>query len=86
MTRKPNEDHVFYRNLNRWYPAVQRGEGIYLYDTEGKAYIDGSGGAVVAALGHGLREIEAAMQAQLVNVAFAHGSQFTSPPWPWLKS
>jgi len=79
MSRKPNEDHVFYRNLNRWYPAVQRGEGIYLYDTEGKAYIDGSGGAVVAALGHGLREITEAMLAQLGNVAFAHGSQFTSP-------
>ena len=80
MSRKPNEDHVFYRNLNRWYPAVQRGRGIYLYDTEGKEYIDGSGGAVVAALGHGLREIEAAMLTQLGNVAFAHGSQFTSTP------
>ncbi|HOU77581.1 MAG TPA: aminotransferase class III-fold pyridoxal phosphate-dependent enzyme, partial [Syntrophales bacterium] len=79
MNKKPNEDHVFYRNLNRFYPAVRRGEGIYLYDTEGKAYIDGSGGAVVAALGHGLREIETAMLAQLGNVAFAHGSQFTSP-------
>ena len=80
MSRKPNEDHVFYRNLNRWYPTVQRGRGIYLFDKEGKEYIDGSGGAVVAALGHGLREIEAAMLTQLGNVAFAHGSQFTSPP------
>jgi len=79
MSRQPNDDHVFYRNLNRYYPAVQRGEGIYLYDTEGKAYIDVSGGAVVASLGHGLREIEEAMLTQLGNVAFAHGSQFTSP-------
>jgi len=72
-------DHVFYRNLNRFYPSVARGKGVYLYDTEGKAYLDGSGGAVVAALGHGLREIEEARLAQLGKVAFAHGSQFTSP-------
>jgi len=79
MKREPNQDHVFYRNLNRFYPSVQRGAGVYLYDTEGKAYLDGSGGAVVAALGHGLRDLEEAMLVQLGKVAFSHGSQFTSP-------
>lgn len=73
-------DHVFYRNLRKIYPTAVRGEGIYIYDAEGKAYIDGSGGAVVSALGHGVPEIREAMIAQLDRLAFCHGSQFTSEP------
>ena len=44
MKREPNQDHVFYRNLRKYYPSVSHGEGIYLYDTDGNRYIDGSGG------------------------------------------
>jgi len=57
MQREPNQDHVFYRNLRKFYPTVSHGEGIYLYDTDGKRYIDGSGGAAVVSIGHGVREI-----------------------------
>ena len=35
-----------------------RGEGIYIYDEEGKAYIDGSSGPMTANLGHGNKEIK----------------------------
>jgi len=45
MKRESNQDHVFYRNLRKYYPSVSHGEGIYLYDTDGNRYIDGSGGA-----------------------------------------
>ena len=47
MENKENRDHVFYRNPIKYYPTVQRGEGIYICDTDGKRYIDGTGGAVV---------------------------------------
>jgi len=36
------ETHLFYRNLRKLYPTVDRGEGIYIYDMKGKEYIDGS--------------------------------------------
>ena len=36
---------VIYRDLQRAYPTVVRGEGIYLWDSAGKRYIDGSGGS-----------------------------------------
>lgn len=78
MTDKINKDHVFYRNPTKYYPPALRGEGIYIYDDEGKAYIDGSGGAVVSAIGHGVKEIEAAMVRQLNQIDFTHGTQFTS--------
>jgi adenosylmethionine-8-amino-7-oxononanoate aminotransferase len=78
MKKKENQDHIFYRNPTKYYPTVQRGEGIYIYDTDGKRYIDGSGGAVVVSIGHGVKEIQDAMLEQTKLLSFAHGSQFTS--------
>ncbi|MGB9699936.1 MAG: aspartate aminotransferase family protein [Thermodesulfobacteriota bacterium] len=75
--KKPN-DHVFHRNLKKDYPVVDRGEGIYLIDREGKKYIDGSGGAAVVGIGHGVKEITDAMVKQAEKVSFVHSSQFTS--------
>jgi len=64
MSAKRNQDHVFYRNPNKYYPTVDRGEGVYIYDTEGKRYLDGSGGAAVVLIGHGIKEIRQAMLEQ----------------------
>lgn len=72
--------HVFYRNLLRPYPEIERAQGIYLYDREGREYIDGSAGAAVANIGHGRREIAAVLERQASTVAFVHGSRFTSRP------
>ncbi len=72
--------HVFYRKHKNVKPSVARGEGIYLWDTEGKRYIDGSGGAVVVNLGHGVKEIADAIGAQAAQVAYAHATMFTSEP------
>jgi adenosylmethionine-8-amino-7-oxononanoate aminotransferase len=71
-------DHVFYRNPRKSYPTAVRGEGVYIYDQNGKAYLDGSGGAVVVSIGHGVKEIREAMLKQVGQIAFAHGSHFTS--------
>jgi adenosylmethionine-8-amino-7-oxononanoate aminotransferase len=57
---------------------VDRGEGVYIYDKEGRQYIDGSGGAAVVNIGHGVKEIEEAMLKQASRIAFTHGTQFTS--------
>jgi adenosylmethionine-8-amino-7-oxononanoate aminotransferase len=72
------KDHVFYRNVKKFYPTAERAEGIYIYDTEGKRYLDGSAGAAVVGIGHGVREVSEAMLQQAGQVAFAHGSQFTT--------
>jgi len=77
MPRFP-EGAVFYRRLDRDYPVLVRGEGVYLYDASGKRYLDGSGGAVVVNVGHGRREVAEALGAQAALVAYAHGTQFTT--------
>lgn len=70
--------HVFYRKLTRPYPLVTHGEGVYLYDETGKRYIDGSGGALVANIGHGHKEILERMIDQMGLVGYVHGTQFTT--------
>ena len=78
MANRINDDHVFYRNPTKYYPPAVKGDGVYIYDNEGKTYIDGSGGAVVAAIGHGVQEVREAMIRQLGQIDFTHGTQFTS--------
>ncbi|MGQ9647762.1 MAG: aminotransferase class III-fold pyridoxal phosphate-dependent enzyme [Thermodesulfobacteriota bacterium] len=76
--KEPNQDSVFYRNLRKFYPTVDRGGGGYIYDTKGKECIDGSGGAAVVGIGHGVKEITEAILRQAEKISFSHGSQFTS--------
>jgi len=72
--------HVFPRHTKATVPTAARGEGCYLYDSSGKQYFDGSGGAAVSCLGHGDKEIIEAVQQQLSDLAFAHTGFFTSEP------
>ena len=70
--------HVFYRKMARNYPCIVRGEGIYLYDENGKRFLDASGGAIVVNLGHGQKEIAQAAMEQMSRAGFVHGTQFTT--------
>ena len=73
------ETRVIHRDLSRNYPTLTRGEGIYLYDTEGNRYIDGSGGsAAVTAIGHAVPEVLEAMLAQASQLAYAPTHAFTT--------
>lgn len=73
-------DYLIKPILNQHYPVAVKGEGIYLYDRDGKKYIDGSSGAVTASIGHGIREIIDAMTEQAEKVSFTYRSQFTNEP------
>lgn len=74
------DSHVFYRKLTRNYPLITHGEGCWLVDEEGRRYLDGSGGAFVANIGHGVAEIGEAMARQAARVAYLNGTAFTSEP------
>lgn len=68
------------QTVDAHYPMVARGEGVWLYDTEGKAYLDGASGAMTANIGHGVPDIAAAIGEQLGKIAFTYRSQFTNAP------
>lgn len=72
--------HIFPRHTHGHYPTIARGEGVYLYDSTGKSYLDGSGGAAVSCLGHSDADVIRAVQKQVETVAFAHTGFFTSQP------
>ena len=59
-------------------PVAARGEGCYIYDANGRAYLDGSGGAAVSCLGHSDEAVRAAVRDQLDRIAFAHTGFFTT--------
>src|SRR3989304_1549049 len=76
--RRFPETPVFYRDLGKLFPTAVRGEGIYLFDSSGKRYLDACGGALVVSLGHGRKDLARAMAAQAGEVAYVHGTQFTT--------
>lgn len=64
--------------LDESLPKIDYGKGVYLYDMDGKKYLDAASGAVTANIGHGVPEIIEAMQEQAKKVSFVYRSQFTS--------
>jgi adenosylmethionine-8-amino-7-oxononanoate aminotransferase len=62
------------------YPTAIRGEGSYLFDSEGQRYFDGSSDAMTANLGHGQRGIGEVMARHTEAVAFAFRNQFSNAP------
>ena len=72
--------HVFPRHTKLNPPTVASGDGPYLIDTDGKRYLDASGGAAVSCLGHSATPVIEAVKTQLDQIAYAHTSFFTSEP------
>ena len=70
---------VLRRSFRKDFPSAVRGEGVYVWDAEGKKYLDLSGSAAVNFIGHGVPEISAAMAEQAAGLEFVHTSQFTTP-------
>ena len=72
--------NIFHRNPHNQPPIALDGKGMHLIDTNGKKYIDASGGAAVSCLGHGDPEIIQAIKEQAEELAFAHTGFFSSVP------
>jgi adenosylmethionine-8-amino-7-oxononanoate aminotransferase len=75
---KPNI-HAVHRDWDREFPVIERAEGIYLFDQDGRKYIDGSGGSsVVTTIGHGVKEIAQVMYDQAQKFSFYPAHAFTN--------
>ena len=72
--------HFFHRSLSVKLPVAVRAEGCYIFDQDGRKYLDGSGGAAVACLGHSHPRVIAAIDAQVRKISSAHTSFFTNKP------
>ncbi len=59
---------------------IERGEGNYLFDTEGRKYFDGVSSLWVNLFGHGRKEIDEAVRSQLDRVAHSTFLGLSHPP------
>lgn len=71
-------DHVFHRYPGTTLPVIDRGEGVFVYDTDGNEYLDACGGAAVSCLGHSDAGVKQAIVDQLDRIPFAHTAFYTS--------
>lgn len=71
--------YLFPRDMSTTPPTILRGEGSYLIDTEGRRYLDASGGPAVSCLGHNHPKVIAAIQRQAADVSYAYSLFFTTP-------
>lgn len=69
---------LFPRNFRKAFPVAVRGEGCWIFTSDGKRFLDASGQAAVTGIGHGVADIGRAMAEQSAQIAFAHTSQFHS--------
>jgi adenosylmethionine-8-amino-7-oxononanoate aminotransferase len=79
---KANErppSHLFYQSRQR-RPLLDRGAGVYLYDVDGNAYLDGASGAMVANIGYSNPRVLAAMRRQMEKATFGYRLHFENEP------
>jgi adenosylmethionine-8-amino-7-oxononanoate aminotransferase len=73
-----SESRIFHRTPGHGYPVAVGGDGPYIVDSEGRRYLDASGGAAVSCLGHSHRAVIQAIKDQLDKIPYAHTNFFTT--------
>jgi adenosylmethionine-8-amino-7-oxononanoate aminotransferase len=67
--------HLFYQGRGR-KPVLDHARGVYMWDKDGKRYLDGSSGAMVCNIGHSNENVLAAMRRQMEKSTFGYRLHF----------
>lgn len=67
--------HLFYQTSQR-RPVLEQARGVYMWDVDGKRYLDGSSGAMVCNIGHSNEHVLDAMRRQMEKSTFGYRLQF----------
>lgn len=73
MTQRPS--HLFYQGRQR-RPVLDQARGVYMWDVDGKRYLDGSSGAMVCNIGHSNENVLEAMRRQMEKSTFGYRLHF----------
>ena len=73
-----SEEYVLH-TYNRFPVVLDHGKGLYLYDVEGKSYMDFASGIGVFALGYGNEEFNDALKAQIDKVIHTSNLYYNVP-------
>lgn len=72
------EQHVL-KTYNRYPIVLKKGEGVYLYDSEGKKYLDFGAGIAVQSLGYGNKELNDAIKEQVDTLMHTSNLFYNAP-------
>ena len=70
-----SESHLFYQTRSR-RPVLAEARGVYMWDVDGKRYLDGSSGAMVSNIGHSNPRVLEAMRRQMEKSTFGYRLHF----------
>ncbi len=76
---EPEKSHLFYQSRQR-RPRLARAEGVYLWDVNGKKYLDGSSAAMVCNIGYSNPHVLEAMRKQMEVSTFGYRLHFETEP------
>lgn len=71
--------HLFYQTGRR-RPILDQARGVYMWDVDGKRYLDGSSGAMVCNIGHSNPRVLEAMRKQMEKSTFGYRLHFETEP------
>ena len=72
-------EHALLHTYNRYPIVLERGEGAYLYDTDGKKYLDFAAGIAVCGLGYGHEAYTRALQEQVGKLLHTSNLYYSVP-------
>ena len=72
-------EQVLLHTYNRYQVVLEKGEGVYLYDIEGKKYLDFASGIAVFALGYRNKEYNDALKAQIDKIIHTSNYYYNRP-------
>ena len=76
---KAYAEEAIIHTYNRFPVAFDHGEGVYLYDTDGKKYLDFGAGIAVNALGYHVEAYNDALKAQIDKLMHISNLYYTEP-------
>ena len=72
-------EEALLHTYNRYQIVLDRGEGVWLYDMEGKKYLDFVSGIAVFALGYGNQEYNDALKEQIDKIIHTSNYYYNIP-------
>lgn len=72
-------EQALIHTYNRFPVVLDHGKGVYLYDVEGKEYLDFAAGIAVNAFGYDVPEYKQALKDQIDKVIHVSNLYYTEP-------
>jgi acetylornithine/N-succinyldiaminopimelate aminotransferase len=72
-------ENYILKTYNRYQIVLEKGEGVYLYDMEGKKYLDFAAGIAVFALGYGNKAYNDALKSQIDKIIHTSNLFYNKP-------